>query len=161
MLFNDNLVWNKELNIPANTQNFFIFKKHWDYSQLIIFDINNVYVSNLYCIIQSYLNNKDLYSTAIFTCQVNKYNETKILSYHNIFIVKKMNYFFFKEWWENLSEYDKKYITEWDMYGIVIKFSQTSFTNLIKNHPNDNPYESIKPKFPWKSSIKRIINVLK
>jgi hypothetical protein len=71
-----------------------------------------------------------------------------------------MNFFFFKEWWENLSEYDKKYISDWDSYGIIIKFSKASFLNFIKNYPNDDPYEQIKPNFPWKSSIKRIIRVL-
>lgn len=95
----------------------------------------------------------------IFTCQINTYGEKKILSYQNIFTVKKMNFFFFKEWWENLSNYDKKYITETDTYALLIKFSKPSFINLCTKHPNEDPYSHIKPLYPWNKSIKKIIKV--
>ena len=95
MIFHDNLILENKNKIPSNDKNFFIFSKHWDFSQKITFDVDNVDIENLYIVLQSYLWNSDLRTLKIYTFKENKEEKNKILNYFNVFIVKKMNFFFF------------------------------------------------------------------
>lgn len=161
MIFTNNLKIDKNIKIPSNNNEYFIFEKHWIYAQKIIFDIDTVDIDNLYVIIQSYLWNSNLRSLRLYTFMKN--DEEKILSYTNIFKVKKMNFFFFSNWWENLSNYDKQYLNEKSIYGIIIVFSQTSFISYCNNNNvNENDlYYILKPNYPWNTGIKNILNSFK
>jgi hypothetical protein len=147
MLWSENLIINDEVNIPANDKTNFIFEKYWNSSIFIGFDTNNVNTENLFIIIQSYLWNNQFRAIKVYTCQKKIYEKGHILSYSNVFLVKKMNYLYFLEWWEERLEYDKKYISENSIYGILIVFA--------KNNTNSNiSYEKLRPKYPWNNAIK-------
>lgn len=164
-MWTDNLVLNNSINIPSNFTNFFIFQKHWDYSQKIIFNNDNVNLENLYAILQSYLWNTKLRTIKLYTIKINKDNEKNIivLSYSNVFLIKKMNYFVFSQWWDERTGYDKQYIQKEDLYGILIIFSKSSFESfsIINNVEINNIYITLKPKYPWNESIQNYFKYFK
>lgn len=72
--------------------------------------------------------------------------QKKILSYGNVAFIKRMNFFFFFEWWDNVYAYEKQYLNDTDLYGFVFKFSALSFNAFTINV--ENPYEALKPRYP-------------
>ena len=155
MLWNNNLILNKNLEIPYSESKNFKFEYIWEHSLVIKFDPNSVNIENLYCVIQSYLWNKDLICLKLYTGFLNK-NSKKILNYSNVSIVKKMNFIYFLEWWDNIIYHDKFYMSEEDneLYGLILCFSRNSFLQFIKkNNLKNEDIVTFRPYFPWKSEI--------
>lgn len=162
MLFSNNLAIDKNLKIPSNKNDYFLISKHWNFSQKIIFNLDNVDIDNLYVIVQSYLWNAQIRTIKLYTFMENK-DDAKILSYTNIFLVKKMNLFFFSNWWDNISDYDRQYLTENSIYGIIIVFSPQSLTEFAKknNIGQEELYIALKPNYPWSDNIVNLLNAFK
>jgi hypothetical protein len=162
MLFSNNLKIDKNLRIPSNDKEFFLIDKYWDFSQKLVFNVDTVYVDNLYVIIQSYLWNSQIRTLRLYTFMQND-GENRILSYNNVFIVKKMNFFFFSNWWDNVSNYDKQYLTPHSIYGMVIVFSVQSLEAFANKHQIsvEELYTSLKPSYPWNQNIINLLNAFK
>jgi hypothetical protein len=165
MIWYQNLELNKKSLIPysIDKKKFFRFEKIWEYSIIIRFDLDEIDIENLYCVINSYLWNKDLRVTKIYSGCLTQ-EKKKILSYSNIFIVKKMNLIFFNEWIENIINHDKLYLIEEDkeFFGIIICFSKDSLNNYLeKNNLDKNEIVYIKPIYPWNNSILTHLNYYK
>jgi hypothetical protein len=155
MIWYDNLRLDSKIEIPYDKNKIFKFEYVWDYSITIKFDPENVDIINLYCVIQSYLWNKNLRCLKLYTGFLNKDNK-KILNYTNIFIVKKMNFVYFSDWWDNILNHDKIYLREdnKEIYGIILSFSKNNFKQFIKDNKIENrDIIYLRPIFPWKSEI--------
>jgi hypothetical protein len=155
MIWYDNLTLDPKIEIPYSDKNFFKFDYTWEYSITIKFDPENVNIKNLYCIIQSYLWNRNLRCLKLYTGFLNK-KDKKIINYTNVFIIKKMNLVYFSDWWDNILNHDKIYLNDdnKEIYGIIICFSKSSMVQYLK----DNKIEKeniiyLKPIFPWKKEI--------
>ena len=163
MGWNNNIKFDKDLKIPYFEKENFIFDNIWSYSIILRFDIENVDIKNLYCIMQSYLWNKEIRVLKIYTGFVSGDNK-KILSYSNIFLVKKMNFIYFMEWWDNVYNHDSIYLLDEEkkIYGIIFCFSKSSMDNFIfSNSIKIEEIKYIKPIYPWKKEINDHINFLK
>jgi len=159
VLFHDNLVLDKTVQIPSSCgSKLFVFNKHWDFAQSVLFELHDVSVENLYILMQSYLWNKNLRVTGVYTFY-SRDGAKKILSYNNIALVKKMNFLYFFEWWDNVSLYDKQYLNETDLYGFVFKFSPTSFNAYTAGVLQ--PYQALRPKYPWDQKLTQVVLMFK
>lgn len=155
MIWYDNLSLDPKIEIPYHENKIFKFDYVWDYSITIRFDPENVDIINLYCVIQSYLWNKNLRCFKLYTGFLNK-DKKKILNYTNIFIIKKMNLVYFSDWWDNILNHDKIYLKEDDkeIYGIILCFSKNNFNQFIKDNKIENHgIINLRPIFPWKNEI--------
>lgn len=159
MIWHDNLSLDSKIEIPYHPNNYFKFDYTWECSITIKFDPNIVDIKNLYCIIQSYLWNKDLRCFRLYTGFLDQ-NNKKILNYTNVFIVKKMNFVYFSDWWDNILNHDKIYLKEEnkEMYGIILCFSKNNFKQFVKENKIENKeITNLRPTFPWKNEIIRHI----
>ena len=165
MIWYENLEINQNSLIPSTSdkKDFFKFDNIWEDSIIIRFDFEKVDIENLYCLINSYLWNKELRATKLYTGCLTK-EKKKILSYSNIFIVKKMNLLLFSEWIENILDHDKIYLNEEEkeIFGIIVCFSKNSLNNyLLKNKIDKNDIKYIKPIYPWNEYIVTHLNYYK
>ena len=160
MLWSNNLILNNEIKIPSNDKLFFIIQPYWKYSLKIVFDVDNVNLENLFIILQSYLWNNSIKATRLYTFYSNQDEEDKILSYSNVFIIKKMNLLFFSTWWEERLDYDKKYMQNSHIYGVIITFSENSVLNFINKNKIklEDFYLLIRPIYPWNENIQIYLN---
>ena len=62
-----------------------------------------------------------------------------------------------------MSNYDREYLCENDIYGLIIVFSHESLLNYCKEKDINikDSYELIKPKYPWTENIKKLIDAYK
>lgn len=155
MIWYDNLSLNSEIKIPSSDKEFFKFEYIWEYSITIRFDPENVNIENLYCLLQSYLWNRNLRCIKLYTGFLDK-NNKKILNYTNVFIVKKMNFVYFSDWWDNILNHDRVYLQDdnKDIYGIIICFSKINLNEFVKeNSIKKEDIVNLRPIFPWKKEI--------
>lgn len=159
MIWYDNLSLDSKNEIPCHESNYFKFDYFWEYSITIKFDPDIVDIKNLYCIMQSYLWNKDLRCLKLYTGFLDQ-NNKKILNYTNVFIVKKMNFVYFSDWWDNILNHDRIYLKDEnkEMYGIILCFSKNNFKQFVKENKIENKeITNLRPIFPWKDEIIRHI----
>lgn len=159
MIWYDNLSLDSKNEIPCHENSYFKFDYFWEYSITIKFDPDIVDIKNLYCIMQSYLWNKDLRCLKLYTGFLDQ-NNKKILNYTNVFIVKRMNFVYFSDWWDNILNHDRIYLKDEnkEMYGIILCFSKNNFKQFVKENKIENrEITNLRPIFPWKDEIIRHI----
>jgi hypothetical protein len=144
--------------IPQNNnENFIIYKNVYFNSVDIQFNhITYINIQNLFLFIKSYVDNDELlidYILIISDDNVNKEDYISISQSLSIFHyiktkkIKKMSFFDFKEWFEDLKENDYEYIKNCKYYGFRIVFNK----NSIFYKKNE-----VYPLYPWNKSYKNI-----
>ena len=128
---------------------YLIFSNSWEYSIDIFFDIKDMHATDLYLILFSYIRNQELYCISIHSIGlVDK--KLKLYSHQNGYIINKMTYREFEEWWEYRQWYDSSLLSEKEIYGIKISFIPDLVESFIKREKIslEDFYYSYKPMYP-------------
>ncbi len=157
-IFNENEIIPK---IKQNNNTFFEIKKSkkWNYSiEIIIKPYQKINIDNLFYIIKSYLNNKEILCIGLSIAW--EVNEKRIILENNrINKIKKMDNYQFEEWIYFIFFTDKKYDpNKIGVICIILTFSKKMIENYNKSI---DVLSYLRPKLPIKKKIfKNKINIL-
>ncbi len=145
----------------------FLFKKNTYYRTInILFDYkNSVDIKNLYLFLKYYTTEEKYFLKYIFIVGGGINNDVhNITIFHNInvFYFKKMNFFDFKEWFENLWQNDWMYMQSFQLYGFSLSFFENSFiwTNSNWLPPLEFDNEFIKLWFPYEMELNKLSSII-
>jgi hypothetical protein len=154
-MYNNNLIldYEKKINIPQNSNSFYIINKSLLIKNCIEIEIShkeNFDISNLYAIIKSYTNNLIYLPANVFTLIKNNDNSF-IASNFNTNEIKDLSFFAFSKLINFQFKKDWEYIKRDGSYYILISYPIEIFDiNLLK---------FIKPIYPWNEKISRNLKI--
>lgn len=125
-----------------------IKKNSWKNSlDLLFIDVDMCEYINLFLLLKSYLVSTKLIVYKMYIILINnEYNSIIIYKNINIYLLYKMNFIEFFEWYKNNFEYDYEYVKKHQICGIRIVFNSDN---------NDNIF----PIYPWNENWKNMNNV--
>lgn len=141
-------------NIPQNRHSFLFFQKNDYYKSVeILFNyFENINLCNLYLSLKHYLSREYYFIKYIFIVahiSLDEGSQKIIPRFHNINLIKlkKMNFFDFKEWFNELLDNDWKYMQSYHFYGFNLIFYDQSVLFQEKE---------FWPQYPWNPFFKKM-----